>query len=142
MESTEIIKTLTNIRSLRVFARETEFDVLEDMLTKLTTVVEERRESVELERAEQVERQEKLEAYKKMLAEDGISLDDLLAVAASGVATKQARKKREPRAPKYEYTDDNGNLKTWTGQGRMPSPIANQIENGKSLDDFLIKPVL
>ncbi|MGL4349014.1 MAG: hypothetical protein ACRCT2_00260 [Plesiomonas shigelloides] len=24
----------------------------------------------------------------------------------------------------------------------MPSPIAHQIENGKSLDDFLIKPVL
>lgn len=142
MGSTEIIKLFTNIRSLRVLAREMDVDVLEDMFAKLSTVVDERRESVELERAEQAERQEKLEAYKKMLAEDGISINDLLTVAAKGLTTKQGRKKREPSAPKYEYADDNGNMKTWTGQGRMPSPIAHQIENGKSLDDFLIKPVL
>ncbi|MDR8424441.1 DNA-binding protein, partial [Acinetobacter baumannii] len=27
---------------------------------------------------------------------------------------------------------------TWTGQGRMPKPIAEAVAQGKSLDSFLI----
>ncbi|MGL5236694.1 MAG: H-NS family nucleoid-associated regulatory protein [Plesiomonas shigelloides] len=32
------------------------------------------------------------------------------------------------KPPKYEYRDDNGDVKTWTGQGRMPAPIAKAVE--------------
>ena len=39
---------------------------------------------------------------------------------------------------KQNIIDQNGEEKTWTGQGRTPKPIANALENGKSLDDFLI----
>lgn len=137
MENSEIIKTLTNIRSLRAFAREVDFAMLDEMLTKLTTVVEERRESVEAEQAANAERMAKLEAYKKMLAEDGISLDDLL---STHVVAPRTPKTRAPRAPKYEYRDDSGNMKTWTGQGRMPAPIAKAVESGETLESFLIKP--
>ncbi|MDA1379127.1 H-NS family nucleoid-associated regulatory protein [Plesiomonas shigelloides subsp. oncorhynchi] len=139
MDNSEIIKTLTNIRSLRVFAREVDFAMLDEMLTKLTTVVEERRESVEAEKAANAEKAAKLEAYKKMLAEDGISLDDLL---STEVAQPKAKKTRQPRAPKYEYRDDNGNMKTWTGQGRMPAPIAKAVEEGATLESFLINPLV
>lgn len=39
---------------------------------------------------------------------------------------------------KYKFTID-GEERTWTGQGRMPAPLKEAIENeGKSLDDFLI----
>lgn len=137
MENNEIIKTLTNIRSLRVFAREVEFSTLEEMLAKLTTVVEEQRESVEAAKAANAEKAAKLEAYKKMLAEDGISLDDLLSTDVLHPKAK-AKKTREPRAPKYEYRDDSGNMKTWTGQGRMPAPIAKAVDAGATLDSFLI----
>ncbi|PSV04928.1 H-NS family nucleoid-associated regulatory protein, partial [Photobacterium kishitanii] len=37
--------------------------------------------------------------------------------------------------------DDNGNEKTWTGQGRTPKALKTSIENGANLDDFLIKEV-
>ncbi|WP_149542734.1 H-NS family nucleoid-associated regulatory protein, partial [Serratia marcescens] len=37
------------------------------------------------------------------------------------------------------YKDENGELKTWTGQGRTPAVIKKAIEEqGKSLDDFLL----
>ncbi|MDA1379503.1 H-NS family nucleoid-associated regulatory protein [Plesiomonas shigelloides subsp. oncorhynchi] len=112
--------------------------MLDEMLTKLTTVVEERRESVEAEKAANAE---KLQSWKrtKMLAEDGISLDDLL---STEVAQPKAKKTRQPRAPKYEYRDDNGNMKTWTGQGRMPAPIAKAVEEGATLESFLINPLV
>ncbi|KAB7693150.1 H-NS family nucleoid-associated regulatory protein [Plesiomonas shigelloides] len=141
MDTNEIIKTLTNIRSLRAFARDVDFSVLEEMHTKLATVVEELREAAEAKKAEEAERLEKLEAYRKMLAEDGISLDDLISLHGEAKA-KAPSQKRAPRAPKYEYLDDNGNVKTWTGQGRMPAPIAKAVEAGTAIETFLIKAVV
>ncbi|MCE9953521.1 H-NS histone family protein, partial [Aeromonas allosaccharophila] len=35
------------------------------------------------------------------------------------------------------YIED-GQEKTWTGQGRMPKAIAEAVAAGKALDDFLI----
>ncbi len=44
------------------------------------------------------------------------------------------------RPAKYSYVDENGETKTWTGQGRTPAVIKKAMdEQGKSLDDFLIK---
>ena len=48
--------------------------------------------------------------------------------------------KRAPRPPKYQYIDEMGQARTWTGQGRQPLAIRNAIEHeGKTLDDFLIE---
>ncbi|WP_313685399.1 H-NS family nucleoid-associated regulatory protein, partial [Pantoea sp.] len=40
---------------------------------------------------------------------------------------------------KYSYTDENGEEKSWTGQGRTPAAIKKALDAGKSLDSFLIK---
>lgn len=140
MDTHDIVKTLTNIRLLRAFARDLDFSVLEEIHRKLATVIEELREAAEAKKAEEVERLEKLAAYRKMLAEDGISLDDLISLHGEA-KVKTSSQKRAPRAPKYEYLDDNGNIKTWTGQGRMPAPIAKAVEAGTALETFLIKPI-
>ena len=50
----------------------------------------------------------------------------------------KSTKKRKPREAKYRFIDQNGEEKTWTGQGRTPKPIASALAEGKSLDDFLI----
>ena len=52
-------------------------------------------------------------------------------------ADGSAKAKRAPRPAKYRYTED-GQEKTWTGQGRMPKAIAEAIEGGKALENFLI----
>ncbi|MGF7447339.1 H-NS family nucleoid-associated regulatory protein, partial [Klebsiella michiganensis] len=44
----------------------------------------------------------------------------------------------QPRPAKYRFTDHTGAEKTWTGQGRMPKPLAKAVAEGKSLDSFLI----
>lgn len=131
----EVLKILNNIRTLRAQARETDLATLEEMLEKLTTIVEDRREEEVSAQQQNAERQAKIEALRAQLLEDGIDPSELLGSAS---ATKSAKSKREPRPAKYKYVDENGNEKLWTGQGRTPKAIAAAIENGKSLEGFAI----
>ncbi|HIF5960623.1 TPA: H-NS family nucleoid-associated regulatory protein [Vibrio parahaemolyticus] len=124
--------TLLNIRSLRKHARDYELAQLEEMLSKLTQVVEEVRIQEQHRAAEQVEKEQKLKAYARELEEAGLSIEDVAAVLSNSTATRQ-KKMRTPRPPKYRYTDQKGKVRTWTGQGRTPSAL-----EGKNLDDFLI----
>ncbi|MGL5344547.1 MAG: H-NS family nucleoid-associated regulatory protein [Plesiomonas sp.] len=134
----EVIKVLSNIRSLRVLAREVQFEQLEDMLSKLTTVVEERREEAELNQAENEERQRKLQQYHEMLINDGIDPNELFDMLANSKTAAPKKAKRSARPAKYEYTDENGDLKTWTGQGRTPAIIKQALEAGQDLESFAI----
>jgi len=69
------LRTLSNIRSLRVLARETSLEQLESLLEKLTTVIEEKREEVKAQEAEQAKAEKKRQAEeakaeKKRLEEE------------------------------------------------------------------------
>ncbi|AEL73679.1 global DNA-binding transcriptional dual regulator H-NS [Yersinia pestis A1122] len=134
----EALKILNNIRTLRAQARECTLETLEEMLEKLEVVVNERREEESQSQAEIEERARKLQQYREMLIADGIDPNELLqASAAAKAAAKAAGKAKRPA--KYQYKDENGELKTWTGQGRTPAVIKKAIEEqGKSLDDFLL----
>lgn len=103
-------------------------------MDELTAIVEERRVNEEAVRKGQAERLQKIAEYKEMLRAEGIDLADL--IDASTVTEKTS--KRAPRPAKYQYTDADGSVKTWTGQGRQPVPIREAIAQGKSLNDFLI----
>lgn len=132
----EGLKSLNNFRTLRAQARETPLELLEEMLAKLATIVEEHREEQASFCKQQEEKQAKLEALRARLLEDGIDPQDLL----NGLSrTSEVRSIRETRQPKYKYIDESGNEKTWTGQGRTPKVITNAIADGKRLEDFKIE---
>ncbi|MBK4713912.1 MULTISPECIES: histone-like nucleoid-structuring protein H-NS [Tenebrionibacter/Tenebrionicola group] len=134
----EALKILNNIRTLRAQARECTLETLEEMLEKLEVVVNERREEESAAAAEIEERNRKLQQYREMLLQDGIDPNDLLSVLSNSVKSG-SKSKRAARPAKYSYTDENGEDKTWTGQGRTPAVIKKAIEEeGRSLDDFLI----
>ncbi|MGX3020330.1 H-NS family histone-like protein [Ursidibacter arcticus] len=135
----EVLKTLSNIRSLRVIAREVTLEQLEGLLEKLTIVVEEKREAVKAQEAEVAQRLESLNKYRELLAQDGISAEELALLLGSSTEFKKRgpRTPRPPRPAKYKYVD-NGVEKTWTGQGRTPSVIQKALDAGKSLKDFEI----
>lgn len=134
----EFLKVLLNIRSLRAAIRELPFEQLQEAKEKFDLVYNERADSVEQERAEQEERQRKLNEFTEMLQQAGIDPRELLNSATAPAAAVGATKsKRAPRPAKYKYQED-GQEKTWTGQGRMPKAIAEQVALGKDLNDFLI----
>ncbi|ASI21431.1 transcriptional regulator (plasmid) [Aeromonas media] len=131
----EFIKTLLNIRSLRAALRELSFDQVQETYEKFELLYLERKAQADKEQAAKSERMNMLAEFQEMLAQAGIDPKELVGDAA-GVDTS-TKKKRTPRPPKYRYVVD-GREQTWTGQGRTPKYLAEQIAQGRSLDDFLI----
>ncbi|MFP3019302.1 MAG: H-NS family nucleoid-associated regulatory protein [Arsenophonus sp.] len=136
-DSLKYFKLLNNIRTLRAIAREMPLESLKEIHDKFNTVVDERREDENQARAELEVHSQKVAQYIKLLEEAGLSLEDL--ITAKTPLKISTCSKRTIRPAKYQYKNNNGEIKTWTGQGRTPSIIKNAIEqNGKKLDDFLI----
>ncbi|WP_342040677.1 H-NS family nucleoid-associated regulatory protein [Aeromonas caviae] len=135
----EFLKTLLKIRSLRAALRDLSFEQLEEVKDKFDQVHAELSAATEKERAAQEEHQRKLVEFSEMLKAAGIDPRDLVGNAATSTSAEKGKGKgkRAPRPPKYKYQED-GQEKTWTGQGRMPKAIAEQIEQGKSLEQFAI----
>ncbi|WP_429187038.1 H-NS family nucleoid-associated regulatory protein [Aeromonas veronii] len=131
----EFLKVLLNIRSLRAALRELSLDQLKEAHEKIEMIYLERLEVAEKEQAANAERQQKLAEFQAMLAQAGIDPTEL--VGSTSAAATAAKAKRAPRPPKYSYVE-NGVEKTWTGQGRTPKFLAEQLEQGRQLDDFLI----
>ena len=132
----ELAKGLANLRSLRAAVRELTLEQAESALEKLQTAVEEKRANeAELIKAE-TERKERLAKYKELMEKEGITPEELQEIF--GTTATSTRTKRPPRPAKYAFIDENGERKTWTGQGRTPRPIQNALNSGKSLSDFEI----
>ncbi|WMY97031.1 MAG: H-NS family nucleoid-associated regulatory protein [Arsenophonus sp.] len=138
-DSFKYFKSLNNIRTLRAIAREIPLESLQEIQDKFNTVVEERREDENQEKAKLEAHSQKIAKYIKLLEGEGLSLDDLVTAKTSSSSKITDRTKRALRPPKYQYKNKNGEIKTWTGQGRTPTIIKQEIEKkGKKIDDFLI----
>ena len=131
----EFLKVLLNIRSLRAAMRELSLEQLQEAHEKIESIYLERLEQAEKEQAANAERQQKLAEFQAMLAQAGIDPTELVGCAPA--AATAAKAKRAPRPPKYRYVE-NGVEHTWTGQGRTPKFLAEQLEQGRQLDEFLI----
>ena len=136
----EVLKVLSNIRSLRLATRDFSVEQLENLLEKIETLVSEKK--VELAKAQEEEnaRQERIATYKELLEKEGISRQELAEILGLDVSEKVSgvSKKRSARPAKYQYIDENGVTKTWTGQGRTPKAIQAQLDQGKPLSSFEI----
>ncbi len=130
-------KILLNIRSLRAWSRDLELDQLEEGLSKLSVIVEERKNEIQAQQQEEIDKQAKLEAIRKQIDEMGLD-SSLVIDALANTGGKKAKSKRKPKEPKYTYLDGN-EVRYWTGQGRTPTIIQRALDEGKSMDDFLIK---
>ncbi|MGP1958744.1 MAG: H-NS family histone-like protein [Arsenophonus sp. NC-CH8-MAG3] len=136
-DSLKYLKSLNNIRTLRSIAREVSLESLQEINDKLNTVVDERREDENKVRAQLEAHNQKVAKYIKLLEGEGLSLDDL--VTAKTPSKISSRTKRATRPAKYQYKNENGEIKTWTGQGRTPAIIKQAVEKyGKKIEDFLI----
>ncbi|WP_270825935.1 H-NS family histone-like protein, partial [Aeromonas sp. QDB68] len=119
----DFLKTLMNIRSLRAALRDLSFEQLVEAKEKFDEIYAEREQQESKIRAESAERLQKLAEFTEMLRDAGIDPSELVGTAAPAKAGGSAKTKRAPRPAKYKYTED-GQEKTWTGQGRMPKAIA------------------
>lgn len=132
----DLIKVFTNLRSIRAVVRELTLEQAESSLKKFEEAVAEKRAQMEEIQQAEIERKARIAKYKELIKQEGITAEELQAIL--GAASSTVRKKRQPRPAKYQYTDVNGEQKTWTGQGRTPLVIQKALDAGKSLSDFEI----
>jgi DNA-binding protein H-NS len=133
----DFLKTLLNIRSLRAALRELSFEQLVEVKEKLDEVFAEREQQETKLREESAERLQKLAEFAELLKGAGIDPSELVGTATTAKAEGTVKSKRAPRPAKYKYIED-GQEKTWTGQGRMPKTISEAVANGRALEEFLI----
>lgn len=98
----EVIKTITNIRSIRVLARELGFEAFSDIIEKFNAVQDEMREEFEKE----AKRKEALDAaVEAALANIPAELrDEVLARIAGTVAPADGIKEKKPRKERVSET--------------------------------------
>lgn len=136
----DIRRTLSNIRSVRVFARETDFELLQDMHEKLGVAIEERREDAEREARERAEREQKRLELLKLVEAQGFTPEELIGLGADNTGGKKKKNKVSTRPAKYRFTNpETGEEETWTGIGRQKKGFQLLLEAGHTADEFLIK---
>jgi DNA-binding protein H-NS len=134
----EFLKVLSNVRSLRAALRELSFPQLQEAKEKFDVIYQEYEASSLKDVAAEAQHKAKLAEFHALLKDAGIDPSELV-VSHTSVRNEigATLAKRAPRPAKYKYQED-GQERTWTGQGRMPKAIAKAVESGLSLDTFLI----
>ncbi|AOF54146.1 DNA-binding protein H-NS-like protein [Rodentibacter caecimuris] len=132
----DLIKIFTNRHSIRAVVRDLTLEQAENTLKKLEEAIAEKRVQMEEIQQAEIERKARIAKYKELIKQEGITAEELQAII--GTFSSNSRKKRKPLPAKYKYTTENGEQKTWTGQGRTPSVIQKALDAGKSLSDFEI----
>jgi DNA-binding protein H-NS len=128
----DFLRIITHARRFKSAIRELGIEQLEEVKIKLQKIIDDRILEEKAARTENAERDEKIRKYRELLAADGIDPDELQDGSSGKIG------KRPPRQPKYEIWNEAGEHITWTGQGRMPNVFKSRIEDGESLDTFLI----
>lgn len=97
----------------------------------------------EIKRRDDSAKKEALKAMKKIAAEHGVALSDVLAEAKpEGTKAKRAPRKASPAKGKrvaVKYRNPADATQGWTGRGRKPRWVEAWLADGKSLDALLVK---
>ncbi|MDV3315269.1 H-NS family nucleoid-associated regulatory protein, partial [Salmonella enterica] len=102
---------------------------LEMLSARISAALDEKRaEHIEQEKLRR-QREEKRNELLALIESEGFSPTEL-------VSTSPAKKSAKRKA-KYQYFE-NGVHKTWSGVGRVPVVIQQELDAGKPLESFLI----
>lgn len=134
----DFIEILTSFKLLKNAVASLDSSQLADVINRLQKIYDEKKIVEELDARKRQEREEALKAIRSIMAENRLTAEDLSILAEDTAGEKTVRKRVVP--PKYKFTDENGTVMTWTGQGRTPLAFRQCIEReGKSMEDYLIK---
>ncbi|MDT3268726.1 H-NS family nucleoid-associated regulatory protein [Pseudomonas amygdali pv. morsprunorum] len=135
----EVMRVLSNVRSIRALVRDSDYELLLEAHEKLGVALEERKEDFAAEKLQREARDAKRQELVALIEAEGFTLGELTGDVFEATSSKKTRRARTKREPKYTFVEE-GETKFWAGVGRKPRPIAEAIKGGGSLSDFLIKP--
>ncbi|MEZ8959491.1 H-NS family nucleoid-associated regulatory protein [Vibrio lentus] len=138
----ELTHLYTSLRKRSKLARlfeSLDFEQAVELKTDIDEAFNNRKEAHDTQMKEKEEKQKRINevvsSVSHLVSKGDVDFDEIQEAIESARASAN---KRSPRPPKYKYLD-KGEEKTWTGQGRTPTVIQNQIDQGKTLESFLIE---
>lgn len=140
-EEFEIVRNnLTSITALRKFINAQETEWVETFFEKIEVLIIEKREEIELQKLEAEEKAKNRQAAIEYLKEK-FGIDDITDLMDESENSGKKRKKRatRPSVIKYRFTDKEGVEHSWTGQGRHPKALKELMNEGHSLEEYLVE---
>ena len=130
------LKLVTNRNSLKSLTKDFYIDELEKFSLNLNIIIKQRKEQ-ELKRKEKnKEKIQKIENIKLLLAEQGLSINDLMADPLH--QAKKLIKAKTKLPPKYRLVDLDGAIHEWTGRGLPPKSFKQHFDRGHTKESCLI----
>ena len=126
------IRNLSNSRFIKSAIKGATFEQLNTIREKVNFVVESLIEDAKAQEEEAKARLDKIAKIKEDLLSQGLTIEDLVSLEPAKV------NKGRKFPPKYRFTDENGQERTWSGQGARPRALQKLLDEGQSLESFLI----
>lgn len=123
-ESLAVLKSKTKLRTL---FKSVHIEDVENVLSRVQAVLEEKKEEVEQQAAALQEKQEQLQTIIQLMKDHNISLEELNDSLAGKSTT---RKRRDVQRMTFRYETNEGNEIIWEGSnaGRIPADFAAYLE--------------
>ncbi|EBB6228609.1 DNA-binding protein [Salmonella enterica] len=126
-----IQEALSSKRTLKKFLLECDFTFLSILHEQITATLTERKAEHEAQEQQRKEREIKRLELIELIKAEGFSPEEFASIHSVPKAAK--------RKPKYQYIE-GGITKHWSGVGRVPVAIQQELDAGKPLESFLIHP--
>ncbi|MCK5894403.1 MAG: H-NS histone family protein [Endozoicomonadaceae bacterium] len=134
-ESISILKSKSKLRAL---FKNIHIEDISNVLSRIQSVLTEKKNEVELQAVSLQEKQEYLKVIIQQMKAHNISLDELNA----SLAGKATRKRRSVQRMTFRYETNGGDEIIWQGSnaGRIPSNFASYLERtGKKRLDCIVE---
>jgi DNA-binding protein H-NS len=130
------LKLVKNRNSLKSLVKDFYIDELEKFSSNLTIIIEQRKDQEKELRESHKQKIQKIEEFRLLLAEQNLSVSDLIKDPLSQALNPIKVKKKLP--PKYRLIDLDGTTHEWTGRGITPKVFQQHFSRGHSKESCLI----
>ena len=136
----EVLHRLSSKTRIRSLFKDVHVEDLERIVSRMNEVLAEKQEVRQKEEEKRQEKLASIENIRKLMADNGVSMDDL------GSLDQEGTQKRRRNVQKYtfEYLTEAGDRAQWQGAttGRLPRDFQAYLERtGKSRLDCALEPI-
>lgn len=133
----EIQHRLASKARIRSLFKDVHIEDVERIISRMKSILAEKKEALAADEAKRQAKQENINEVRRLLAERGLSLDDLGAVEETA-----PRKRRNVQKLTFQYETNSGDTVTWHGSttGRLPKDFQTYLDRtGKKRLDCVVE---
>jgi DNA-binding protein H-NS len=130
------LKLVKNRNSLKSLVKDFYMDELQKFSSNLVIIIEQRKRKEDELREKHKQKIQAIEGIKSLLAEQNLSVDDLIGDPLHHLLRPIKAKNKLP--PKYQLVDLEGATHEWTGRGIAPKVFQQHFDRGHSKESCLI----